>query len=163
MKVAFRLASSGSIFSKAIAWWTQSYYSHVEIVFDDPCGLAFSSREPVGTGFANITDLIDKHKWEVFEIPCKREEEQRLYNYAKGLLGIPYDWQSIKGFLISPETPKDSKRFICSAVCLLVLQQLGHFSHIRPNHCSPELLYELVQDLTDAGSKSINTNPLSSV
>ena len=171
MKIAFRYANA-SLFGKLISFWTRSKFQHVEIVFEHPQPLCFSSSEDSnGTRFTNITDLDNKENWEVIDLPMISLGMEvntfywvkiNLINDPKTGKKITYNWQDIASFIFHNLNPDNPDRWICSAVCTYVLQRCGLFDGIRCVDVSPELCYELVKSWVDsvksnAENKSVST------
>ncbi len=155
MQLAFRLASSGTLFSKAIAWWTNGTYCHAEVWFDRvprptdaEHALCFSSMQGEGTRFKTI-DLRDPKQWMVVNLPVTGAQELAAYQTATSLVGLKYDWLDIAAFLFPPidharaDLKHQPKRFICSAVCTYLCQQCGLFKGNPPGETSPDLLANL--------------------
>lgn len=163
MKLAFEIARSAGIIDRAIAWWTNGKYCHVEIWFDGlypgqaNSALCFSSRAPHGTAFKSV-DLSNPTAWFIVPVNAALDQEKAAYKLALSLRGLKYGWDDILGFLIPPADPSraklagQSKRFICSAVCTYICQSTcGMFEGNPPAETSPDLL----ADLTVAASKEV--------
>jgi hypothetical protein len=153
MKVAFRYANA-SFFGRLISFWTRSKYQHVEIIFEHPQYIAFSSSEDDGgTRFKPIDqldNLNDTKKWNILPISVSESKEVDVYEWVNNnLLHLKYNWADILSFVfrnINPDDlPNGKNSWICSAVSCRIIQECGYFIDIRCGDCSPELLFELVE------------------
>ena len=137
--------STGGFLDKAICWKTGSPYCHVELMLAGPIDDAqcFSSRQPHGTGFANI-NLRDDKIWDLVVLPLNPSQENALLNFCKGCGSKEYDWVGILGFVLPWGEHDDYDRF-CSEICTEALQKvLGWFPDVKPWKTSPADLYKLV-------------------
>jgi hypothetical protein len=103
MKVAFykgtRPGLSG-IVNRAIRWWTNSAYSHCELVVGPVEGgflCASSSFEDGGVRFI-VTDL-DPARWEIVEVMLDDEAGHRAVDWFNDHVGEPYDLAAAFGFV----------------------------------------------------------------
>lgn len=133
MRVAFYLAEHGDWFDKAIAIWTRSKYSHVELVLGGTMCISASSRQ--GRVRTEDIDIYGGH-WEVveFDIEIPPAELQRRIDRV---LGAGYDWLGIFFYKFLPFRTQDRKKYWCSEV---VAYLLG----IEDDKLSPQELYEAV-------------------
>lgn len=121
VKVAFKRArDTGSIWSKAISWWTRSPYSHCELWLDggDDNAYCFSAREGEKSGF-KVIDL--RGVFDVFIISLDTTEGLKVFNICKLLVNKGYDWLGLLGFL-GPWKVHDNNDRFCSEVCFEVLE-----------------------------------------
>ena len=165
MQLAFKGAPTGGVISKlfdrAICWWTGSKYCHVEIVFDvidvgpQNNALCFSSDQSDGGVRFKRVDLTDAKIWTLVKLNVGIAQEDQAHYLASKLVGRGYDWAAIASFLLPPLDPCRGKlvgptKFICSAVCVYVCQQIGKFLGNPPAETNPGLLYNLaISDLKE--------------
>lgn len=74
VQIAFR-KNDGRVFSRFIQWWTNSIYSHCEIVLDGWC---YSSSWLDG-GVRKTTITLSPDKWDVVEISWANKEKILRY------------------------------------------------------------------------------------
>ncbi|MFL9899064.1 hypothetical protein PQR71_13020 [Paraburkholderia fungorum] len=103
MKVAFykgtRPGMSG-IVNRLIRWWTNSPYSHCELVvapIDGADLCASSSFEDGGVRF--IVTSLDAARWDVVEFVSDMATEKAAVEWFNNHLGEPYDLAAVFGFV----------------------------------------------------------------
>jgi hypothetical protein len=169
MKLAFYIASKGTLTDKALAWWTRpGPFSHVELVFDalappippnlidvhDAGGslcYSSSSRAPrKGCGFQTI-DLTDG-KWQLFDLtaalaqgtPAMPASEGEMAKMAIADAGLPYDWAGLFKF-VAPPIPDDRKARFCSEeVARLIQWGANLMPHVKAYETSPNGLARIL-------------------
>ena len=119
----------GKLFDKLIRWWTNSRYSHCEIVIG---GMSYSAD-----AWTNIVRCIPASRlnfdnWERVVVTGDVESVQKLVAVQ---LGKKYDWLGIFGFLLPWGNVEDPKRWYCSELCAAALG-------ISKRPISPGELYE---------------------
>ena len=137
--LAFQYAArAGGLVAEAIAGVTGGRFSHVELWLNGPRDRAecYSSREPVGTGFATI-DLSDDSLWVTVPLVLSGEQETALYWFCRGSTGRPYDFMGIAGIAMDTRAHSGFARF-CSEACCEALQVIGGWwQGIQPWHVAP--------------------------
>ena len=129
VRAVFYNAKRGAnpLWSKAIAWWTNGDYSHVELWFDGDADKAkcFSSEEGQGVRF--ITRDLREH-FDVVNISDKPIDGIIVYEQAAPLTGKKYDWLGLLGFMyVGPLKLHDVNNRFCSEVCFEVLEKAKLF------------------------------------
>jgi hypothetical protein len=104
------------LFNRLIRWWTNSPYSHCEIVFSDGIS-ASSSIEDKGVRFKYIEMSPDK--WDLIDLP--NSDELYARNFFQQNLGKKYDILGLFGFIWRRGTNSKDKYF-CSEICASSLQ-----------------------------------------
>jgi len=132
MKIAFYIASTGTLIDKLINVWTGFYgYSHCEIVFDhieisdDDKWWACSAAPRDGEVRFKKIDIHSSH-WELIDIPTvnTKDDELKVYNFLKEYEGSKYDWQGILLYFIFAFMKKqDNKKWWCSEICAYTLRE----------------------------------------
>jgi hypothetical protein len=142
VKVVFR-KKSDSIYSKIIRLWTWGPFSHTELVFSD--GRTFSSDERDG-GTRWTTRSLDRDEWDILEVPCSAEDEQRVAAFCHSEENCRYDMVGIGfSFLPVPIGWQSSTKWFCSEICVAALQQIGFLVGYTPSRISPNQLYKLLK------------------
>jgi hypothetical protein len=111
MKVAFYKGTrSGiaAIYSIGVRLWTQSKYSHCELIFSD--GMAASSSFSDGGVRFKMIDF-DSEKWDIFEMPDHLEENARQWFIDHE--GLKYDLLGNVRFIIGL-VRNSNNRWFCS-------------------------------------------------
>ena|SRR5579862_7973681 len=149
MKLAFELATYNKlvpygIMDRAIAWWTQSPFCHVELVFDGiRSGLSFSATKEQGVRFDHITDLADPKHWVLVPMKFSVAQEADAYKYAQTQLGQKYNSVGLMRFVLGPTRDPKHEEF-CSQSVLDVLQHEGFYPGVPPERVDPGFLYTMV-------------------
>jgi hypothetical protein len=131
MQVLFYIGK-GKLFDRLIRWWTNSRYSHCEIVIN---GMAFSADAWTNQVRAVSASSFNPQNWEWVTVDGDKEAS---LTFVTGQLGKRYDWLGILGFLL-PGRINDPKRWYCSEICAAALG-------IGKRPISPQQLYEILQD-----------------
>jgi hypothetical protein len=121
----------GKLFDKLIRWWTNSRYSHCEIIIG---GMAFSADAWTNQVRAVSAKSFNPQSWERVAIDGNGE---KALTFLTGQLGKRYDWLGILGFFL-PGTINDPKRWYCSEICAAALS-------IGKRPISPQELYEILK------------------
>jgi hypothetical protein len=132
----------GNLVTKIIRLLTHGPYSHVELQFTDGCRF-FSSGHGLHTGGHMICDrkVYDQY-WDQVLIPATYEQEKAAERFIFHLIGFPFDWRGMIGFLI-PFFDRRRKAKYCSSIILEVLQQSLHMFPGIELKISPNGLYRL--------------------
>lgn len=145
VKVGF-LKSSNTIPAKLIKMWTNSPYSHVELIFKDVC-----YKVDVDTVVMAYTrEEFEEKNWDTIEIDIviTEDQEEKIYRFFQNQLGLEYDWTGI--FLsqfISLGINSENKWF-CSELVTKILQLLlvEEVLDCEPNKVSPGKLYKMLEN-----------------
>jgi hypothetical protein len=141
MKLVFYYGP-GDMVTKIIRFLTHGPYSHVELQFTDGCRF-FSSGHGIHTGAHMICDRkIYPKNWDEILVPATQEQETAAENYIFHLIGFPFDWRGMVGFLL-PFFDRRRKAKYCSSIVLDVLQQNLHLFPGVELKISPNGLYRL--------------------
>ena len=135
----------GRLFDRLIRWWTESEYSHCEIVLSRKGDEAvLFSASPRDGGVRRCERTLVPERWDVVRFKCRlppldlallmREED-----------GAKYDWLGIIWSQVFARGWQSRKRWFCSEIC-------GHAAGIpEPHRYSPEGLRRLVLFLNERG------------
>ena len=135
-----------TIIDKAVAWWTESKYSHVELFFLDS-GYSFTaSFIEKGTVYRSRT--FNTNNWDFYNVDHLFTIEQihQLETMCKvrALKKEPYDWVGIVRFVLPFPFIRNSKAAFCSEVILEQFQRLGLYPEITPYRYTPGMLKGLI-------------------
>ena len=132
----------GDLVSKIIRLLTHGPYSHVELQFTDGCRF-FASGHGIYTGTHLICDRkVYPPDWDQILIPATEEQEQAAERYIYHLVGFPFDFRGMIGFLL-PFFDRKRKARYCSSIVLDVLQRSLHMFPGVQLKTSPNGLYRL--------------------
>jgi hypothetical protein len=132
----------GDSVTKVIRLLTKGPYSHVELQFTDGCRF-FSSGHGMYTGAHMICDRkAYGHYWDQVLIPATQEQEKTAEKLIFHLVGAPFDWRGMFGFLL-PFIGRHRKAKYCSSIVLDVLQKSLHLFPGVQLKISPNGLYRL--------------------
>ena len=141
MKLVFYYGP-GDLVGKIIRLLTHGPYSHVELQFTDGCRF-FASGHGIYTGTHLICDRkVYGPNWDQVLIPATEEQEEEAERYIFHLIGFPFDFRGMIGFLV-PFFDRRRKAKYCSSIVLDVLQ---HSLHMFPGvqlKTSPNGLHRL--------------------
>ena len=122
----------GDLTDKLIRWWTDSKYSHVELIVD---GMWLSSSPRDGKlRSKHIVPNLDN--WDFVEVDVM---SARVHNVFNKYRGTRYDYLGIFLSQIIPLDIDDKNKMFCSEFCATAL------GYDKPNQYSPGSLYEKVK------------------
>ena len=131
-KLAFYIASNGNLIDKAIAWYTKSKYSHVELVV----GRDWYSTSPRDLEVRKKEIHPTQGRWDYLDVEI---DEDRLNTIFANTKGAGYGWLGIVFSQFIRANRHSEQRWFCSEWCAEVLG-LEH-----SNRYSPEDLYQEVK------------------
>ncbi len=108
VKLAF-YKNKSTLFNRAVSWWTNGPYSHVELIID---GVSYSSSFRDGGVRKKLIDYKPEH-WDMFELNCTAETEQNAVAWFEQNMGRTYDVLGLVGFVIG-SVSGDKEKFFCS-------------------------------------------------
>lgn len=107
MKIAL-YKGKGKIGNAIIRWWTNSQYSHCELVIGEFC---YTSSFMDGGVRSKQIDLTNGN-WDLIDVPWGNEE--RALWFFKQTKGAKYDWLGIFGSQFFNLRFEDSKKYFCN-------------------------------------------------
>ena len=138
----------GRFFDKIIRWFTNSKYSHSEIIIGTEMWSSTSYRN--NTGGASVRyahHWVSNDKWDYFEVPTEKPINKELMD---SLVGARYDWTGIILSQLIPIGTHDGQLWFCSESNALVLKDAGTKMAITdPQYYSPE---DLLQHIVSSGA-----------
>jgi hypothetical protein len=138
MIVAFRNYKHGDWLDRAVCFFSEKPYSHVELVFSD--GMSYSAIYNKGLRFKRIDYAAKGPEFEMLEVPATPEQEARVRKFCKENEGRNYDVRGILSF-ITPIRHK-SNEYFCSEIVAEALQRAGYLQNIKTRKVSPSALYK---------------------
>lgn len=120
----------GKLFDKLIRWWTNSRYSHCELVAG---GMSYSADAWTNRVRCIPKSSLNPDSWESVTVAGN---ERTAVAFLNSQLSKKYDWLGILGFFL-PGTINDPKRWYCSEICAAALS-------ISKRPISPQELYEIL-------------------
>lgn len=130
VKLALR-KNDPRITSRAIQWWTNSIYSHCELVVD---GVSYSSSAMDGGVRGKIIDM-DPDKWDFLELPWVRPES--VIDYFQLTDDYKYGWGGLVTSQLFNLNRTDKSTTFCSQWCAAAIALPNAASY------SPKTLYDL--------------------
>lgn len=135
VKLALR-KNDPRIISRVIQYWTNSIYSHCELVVD---GVSYSSSAMDGGVRSKIIDM-DSTKWDIKDLPWANADE--VIKYFRETDHHKYGWLGlITGQLLNRNRAKSGTQF-CSQWCA------GALGIPNASSYSPETLSTMVNYIT---------------
>lgn len=125
------------IYNRGVRWWTQSKYSHCELIFSDGMS-ASSSYMDGGVRFKRID--YDPANWDIITLPSHLEAKAREWFVAHD--GNPYDLWGNVHFVLSPVKHKSSAWF-CSEAAAAALGFADAWRY------DPALMYSVALSLSN--------------
>ena len=132
LRIAFYLAEYGNWLDQSIGYFTESLYSHCELVYPSTLedlknskSLCYSSSPRDGGVRSKLIPLNNKH-WHVYDIEINKEEKlteltKQIQNYFLKHLNEPYDYLGAFGSAVKVPLYSLNKKF-CSLACAQALQ-----------------------------------------
>jgi hypothetical protein len=106
----------GQIGNAGIRWWTDSKYSHCELVIDGNCFSA--SMMDGGVRFKKIN--LDSNNWDLYTLHWVNDQD--VLKYFQDTRNNKYGWSSlITSQLFNRNTKEDSRQF-CSQWCAAAMK-----------------------------------------
>lgn len=99
----------------AVAWWTNSLYSHCELVVDGLCYSASARDNAVRSKNIDLTD----GKWDL--VPVRNVDVAFAKDHYEKTKYHSYDWAGVGRFVI-PKLPLSDTRWYCSEWCAAALK-----------------------------------------
>lgn len=142
LRVAF-YKGKGKIVDKLIRWWTNSPYSHCELLFPD--GIMFSSD--AWSGGVRWNTNYDLSNWDIVRVDLTKAEIDVLIRWCKTKETSDYDWLGVIRFVI-PFTNQDPDKWFCSELCAAGLKAVAKLpSKLKVWKLSPGQLHALLINL----------------
>ena len=129
MEVYFYIGE-GKLFDKLIRWWTNSRYSHCELIIGD---MAYSADAWTNCVRSIPKSSFNPDRWESVTV---EGDWKAAVTFLDSQLSKKYDWLGILGFFL-PGAVNDPKRWYCSELCAAALS-------ISKRPISPQELYEIL-------------------
>lgn len=153
IQIAF-FKGKGSYVNSVVRWWTNSIYSHAEIVLPD--GYTWIGISPY------LKSKVDERKkisfqykdWDLIDIKVTEDQYNIIMEFYEDTKGQGYDWI---GMLLSQFLPckiKHKKRWYCSEwisyalriACIIDWRKIRIYER---KDLSPAVLYQLLTDCED--------------
>ena len=133
-QLAFYKAKHGNFVDKAIAWYTNSEFSHVELILNG----WWYSTSPRDLEVRRKIIRPNPDRWEFVDIGVDKEHVLALYEKTKG---SKYDWLGITLSQFINANIHDSQRWFCSEWSATAMKIPN------ANRYSPEKLYRRVKEI----------------
>lgn len=158
MSVRLQFVCESAWSSRAIAYFTQGSFSHVDAV--EPNGWLLGARhDHVGGAEPGVhrrpQGYLKFSRRVMFEIPASDVQSARFYALLQDQIGASYDTAAIWGFVLGRDLHK-AGRSICSALQAGALETAGIIGRLyfKANKISPDAL---VTAITAARAKVIES------
>jgi hypothetical protein len=159
IEIAF-YKGEGNFLNKLVRWWTNSKYSHAELVLSDKktwLGISPFLKSKVGRREKVSTE---HNEWDLIKISVTEEQHATIIDFFDETHGCGYDWI---GMLLSQFLPcriKHRDRWYCSEwiayalriACIIDWKIIKIYSR---KDLSPGVLYAIVQRINDEEAKEI--------
>ena len=113
IRIAF-YKGKGNWKNKIIRWWTQSPYSHAELVMPD--NYTWISISPLLTSVVSsrIKTDFDLENWDFVELQINDEQHKTLLEFFEDTKGCSYDWIGMIFSQLLPFNIKRKNKWYCS-------------------------------------------------
>jgi hypothetical protein len=144
--------------SRVIAWYGQGYggYSHVDFLL--PGGGCLGARSDRIAGLPPGVQLRPNgyEKWaarKVLSLDCTEEQLEAAVRFEAEQIGDPYDKRDILGLLIGRPISSGSGYWICSALQLAMVREIGLLPNllVTPQQCPPNMLAACLESIGAVG------------
>lgn len=132
-RLAFYIAKNGNFVDKAIAWWTNSKYSHVELI----CCNEWYSTSPRDLRVRKKLIQPTEGHWDYLDVSIDPLYLDEFFSLTQGR---KYDWTGIWFTQFLPIGWHRKSRYFCSEWCAMVL------GIKNPEWYSPESLYRYIKN-----------------
>ncbi|GAB3761293.1 hypothetical protein [Spirosoma pomorum] len=150
MFIAFKhVPNDPDLANSLITFWTESAWTHCEILLNYPRPLAVSSRPATGVTAKTWEEVLTSPDiWDLYDVPVSSPES--LWAFLLGEMGKPYNWTGLVMGHVVGATQLNPNGWFCSELTYATLSQyaLIDLPLREPAHVSPALLR---QYLIDAG------------
>ena len=143
MRIGFYIAKDNGITGKLIRGITRSDISHCVLIFG--LNLTFSSDPGIGTQFQVITDLYDKERWIVYDLPwISQYDQDKILAFCHQEMNCGYDY---KGVILGSLNPlyQDKNKWFCSEICSVAIRPFT--KGLTDFWYTPGGLYSALQDV----------------
>lgn len=143
-KIVVRFIKGGSFVSKAIAFLTNSYFSHVEFGTPEGTWIGAHAGDGVQERAANYCNPVRDYR---YEISCTSAQQAHLLEWARSFVGkTKYNYLDIIGLLIHCRKLNSPDRDICDQFVFLGLNVIfpGRVMNVLPKFAyllTPETLH----------------------
>lgn len=131
----------GRFIDKWIRWWTNSPYSHCELILPD-------SRMFSADAWSNevrFTTYYNLDNWDVISFEITAFQELNLLAWCDSKEGAKYDWFGVAWFVL-PFIKQQRSKWFCSEVCGSALKYIGKIPVItKTSKLSPQGLFDLLK------------------
>jgi len=149
VKVAF-YKGKGNWKHKMVRWWTESQYSHVELVMPDNFTWITITPLMSSTVSSRIKTDFDLENWDFVSLDVSEDQLQVINDFYTETQGCKYDWW---GMILSQFLPfhiKRRERWYCSEWIAYALRISGiiDWKIIKiydQTDLSPQRLYNIIQ------------------
>ena len=153
IQVAF-YKGKGNFINSIVRWWTNSIYSHAELVLPDGetwIGISPFLKSKVAS---RQKLLVDYTEWDFLTIEITEEQYEVILDFFEETKGEGYDWVGMLASQFLPCKIKHRKRWYCSEWISYALRIACVFNWrtikiYDRKDLSPAVLYELTKKLDD--------------
>ena len=150
MLVAFKnVLDKPDLANTLIKFWTESDWTHCEMLLDHPRQLAVSSRTDHGVTAKMWEEVLtNPDQWEMYQVPVNSPDS--LWSFLIGEMGKQFNWTGLIAGHVVGITQLRPEGWFCSELTYATLSQYAQIDlPLRePAHVSPALLRRY---LIDAG------------
>ena len=112
---------------KIIRWWTNSPYSHVELIM--PNGMIAGINPPINPYISKRNpENLNDDDWELVKIPVTEGQLSRVRAFIESTKGQGYDWIGMIASHLTPFKVKFPNKWYCSEWVLYALSVAKVFS-----------------------------------
>ena len=141
IRIAF-YRGRGNAIDSIVRVWTQSIYSHTEIVIDD----IWYGASPRDGGVVRRRVSPKKENWDYIDIECSDVEKTAVIEFLEEQIGKRYDYLGIFTAQIIGVNADDKKKWFCSELAASALIDAGIVTlPYVPNYYSPARLCAALQ------------------
>ena len=122
---------------RAIAWWTNGVYSHVELILKKDGRWCQCTGSPTDGKVRCEPHIFDEETWDYVKLNITQEQLKILIEFYKEIDGKKYDWPGILGFVFKNRDNPD--HWFCSESVTNALKIIGipELRTVSPSHTSP--------------------------
>ena len=149
IKIAF-YKGRGLFRDRFIRWWTNSHYSHTELVLPNREGwIGIYPPDSPRVRMRSFAEGYRDNEWDFIDLHATKDQIDIILDFYRKTAGQDYDWVGMILSHITPFRIKRSNKWYCSEWVAYALELSGVINHkhtelYRRNRIPPNVLYDIV-------------------
>jgi hypothetical protein len=115
------------------------------MIFSDGSSFGSSVKYPFKTVVSHKN--YNSNLWDIVDVNIPQSKEALIKDFCWAQIDKSYDWCAIFFSIVLPLRKEDSRKWICSEVCVSAFQKAGYFTDVRACRVTPGKFGEMVQKI----------------